>query len=77
MRAFLAAWMVAITGMPIAIVAPAHQRWFVRICPEKTEANRIYLAFSGGRQVFSWSWIMGQTPDEIDLPRRFRSVATF
>jgi len=46
----------------------------VRVCPTKTEANRVYLAFSGGRQGFSWSWIKGRTRDETDLPRRFRSV---
>jgi hypothetical protein len=49
--------------------------WFVRVCPAKTEAGRIHLTFSGGRQGFSWSWIKGRTPDEIDLPRRFHSVA--
>ena len=55
--------------------AAAHDGWFVRVCPAKTEANRIHLTFSGGRQGFSWSWIKGRTPDEIDLPRRFHSVA--
>ena len=25
-----------------------------------------------GRQGLSWSWIRGRTPDEIDLPRKFR-----
>jgi hypothetical protein len=33
------------------------------------------LTFSGGRQGYSWSWIKGGTSDEIDLPRRFHSVA--
>jgi hypothetical protein len=55
--------------------AVAHDGWFVRVCPAKTEANRIHLAFSGGRQGFSWSWIKGRTPNEADLPRRFHSVA--
>ena len=41
----------------------------------KDEAGRIHLAFSGGRQGYSWSWIKGRTPDEIDLPRRFYAVA--
>ena len=55
--------------------AAAHDGWFVRVCPAKTETNRIYLAFSGNRQGFSWSWIKGRTADEIDLPGRFRSMA--
>jgi len=33
------------------------------------------LVFSGGRRGYSWSWIRGRSPDEIDLPRRFHSVA--
>jgi hypothetical protein len=33
------------------------------------------LTFFGGRQGYSWSWIKGRTSDEIDLPRRFHSVA--
>jgi hypothetical protein len=76
MRAFFrASLMAAIIGMPVATAATAHEGWFVRVCPAKTEANRIHLTFSGGRQGFSWSWIKGRTPDETDLPRRFRSVA--
>jgi hypothetical protein len=67
--------MAAIIGVPVATAATAHEGWFVRVCPAKTEANRIHLTFSGGRQGFSWSWIKGRTPDETDLPRRFRSVA--
>jgi hypothetical protein len=78
MRAFfiasLIAAMASFIGTPIGTAAPAHQGWFVRVCPAKTEANRIHLTFSGGRQGFSWSWVKGRTPDEIDLPRRFRSV---
>jgi hypothetical protein len=55
--------------------AAAHDGWFVRVCPAKTEANRMHLAFSGGRQGFSWCWTKGRSPNEIDLPRRFHSVA--
>jgi hypothetical protein len=74
MRAFLQGSLIALlVGVPIG--AAAHDGWFVRVCPAKTEANRIHLTFSGGRQGFSWSWIKGRTPDEIDLPRRFHSVA--
>jgi hypothetical protein len=71
---FLASLMVLLIGVPAARAA-AHDGWFVRVCPAKTEAGRIDLAFSGGRQGYSWSWITGRTPDEIDLPRRFHSVA--
>ena len=75
MRAFFVATsMAAIIGMHVATGAIAHESWFVRVCPTKTEANRVHLAFSGGRQGFSWSWIKGQTRDEIDLPHRFRTV---
>lgn len=74
MRAFVASLIAAVFAMPMAIAAPAHYGWFVRVCPAKTEASRIHLIFYGGRQGFSWSWIKGRTPDEIDLPRRFRSV---
>jgi hypothetical protein len=75
MRAFFLVALVALLiGVPVAGAA-AHDGWFVRVCPAKTEAGRIHLAFSGGRQGFGWSWIKGRTPDEIDLPRRFRSVA--
>jgi len=75
MRAFfLAALMAFLIGVPVAGAA-AHDGWFARVCPAKTEANRIHLAFSGGGQGYSWSWIRGRTPDEIDLPRRFHSVA--
>ena len=69
---FLAALMVLLIGIP---AAAAHDGWFVRICPAKTEAERIHLAFSGGRQGYSWSWIKGRTPNEVDLPRRFHPVA--
>ncbi len=76
MRAFFVAYlMAAIIGVPVATTAVAHEGWFVRVCPAKTEANRVYMTFSGSRQGFSWSWIKGRTPDETDLPRRFRSVA--
>jgi hypothetical protein len=75
MREFFAATlMAAIIGLPVVTAAIAHEGWFVRVCSTKTEANRVHLAFSGSRQGFSWSWIRGRTPDETDLPRRFRSV---
>jgi hypothetical protein len=76
MRAFLPASLIApIIGLQICTAAVAHEGWFVRVCPAKTEAKRIHLTFSSGRQGFSWSWIKGRTPDEADLPRRFRSLA--
>ena len=76
MRAFfLAPLMALIVGVP-ATDAAAHDGWFVRVCPAKTEADRINLVFSGGRQGFNWSWTKGRSPDEIDLPLRFHSVAT-
>lgn len=67
---FLAALKALLIGAPVAGAA-AHEGWFVRVCSAKTEAGRIHLTFSGGRQGYSWSWIKGRTPDEIDLPRRF------
>src|SRR5215510_1977439 len=69
---FLASLIALLAGIPVG--AAAHEGWFMRVCPAKTEANRIYLTFSGGRQGYGWSWIRDRTPDEIDLPRRFRSV---
>jgi hypothetical protein len=71
---FLAFLMALLVGVPVTCAA-AHDGWFVRICPTKTEANRIQLIFSGGRQGFSWSWTKGRTHNEIDLPHRFHSVA--
>ena len=71
---FLASLIALLVGVPAAGAA-AHDGWFVRVCPAKTEANRVHLIFSGGRQGFSWSWTKGRTPNEIDLPRRFHSVA--
>ena len=51
MRAFFVATsMAAIIGMLVATGAIAHESWFVRVCPTKTEADRVYLAFSGGGQ---------------------------
>jgi hypothetical protein len=74
MGAFLLAFLITVlVGVPVG--AAAHEGWFVRVCPVKTDANRNHLTFSGGRQGFGWSWIKGRTPHEIDLPRRFRSVA--
>ena len=53
MRAFFMATLLALLiGVPVAGAA-AHDGWFVRICPAKTEAGRIHLAFSGGRQGYS------------------------
>src|SRR5690349_18075703 len=76
MRRFLvASFTASIIGIQICTGAAAHDGWFVRVCPAKTEANRINLTFSGGRQGFGWSWMRSRTPDEIDLPRKFRSVA--
>jgi len=66
--------MATIIGVLVATTASAHEGWFVRECPTKTEANRVHLAFSGGGQGFSWSWIKGRTRDETDLPRRFRAA---
>jgi hypothetical protein len=75
MRAFFVATLMAtIIGVLVATTASAHEGWFVRECPTKTEANRVHLAFSGGGQGFSWSWIKGRTRDETDLPRRFRAA---
>jgi hypothetical protein len=75
MRAFfMVALMALLIGVPVASAA-AQDGWFVRVCPAKTEAGRIHLAFSGGRQGYSWCWIKGRTPDEIDLLRRFHSIA--
>jgi hypothetical protein len=75
MRAFfLVALMALLIAVPVAGAA-GHDGWFIRVCRAKTEAGRVHLAFSGGRQGYSWSWIKGRTPDEIDLPRRFHSVA--
>jgi SAM-dependent methyltransferase len=76
MRAFFVACLIPlIIGIQVCTAAAAHEGWFVRICPAKTEANLIHLTFSGGRQGFNWSWTRSRTPDEIDLPRKFRSVA--
>jgi hypothetical protein len=45
--------MAAIIGVPVATAATGHDGWFVRVCPAKTEASRIHLTFSGGRQGFT------------------------
>ena len=56
MRAFFVATLMAvIIGTVGATAAIAHEGWFVRVCPTKTEANRVNLAFSGGGQGFNWS----------------------
>ena len=60
MRAFfLMALTALLIGVPVAGAA-AHDSWFVRVCPAKTEAGRIHLAFSGGRQGYSWTWIKAE-----------------
>lgn len=64
---FLAFLMALLVGAPVTGAA-AHDGWFVRVCPAKTEANRIHPIFSGGRQGFSWSWTKGRTPVEVNLP---------
>jgi hypothetical protein len=75
MRGLLATFCIAgIIATFSANAAAEHPGWFVRVCPAKTEANRVHLTFSGGRQGFTWSWIRGRTLDEMDLPRRFHSV---
>jgi hypothetical protein len=75
MRAFLPVSLIALLVGGVRITgAAAHDGWFVRVRPAKTEANHIHLSFSGAWQGVSWSWIKGRTPDEIDLPRRFHSV---
>ena len=75
MRAFFMVTLMALLiGVPV-VGAAEHDGWFVRVCPAKTEAGRIHLAFSGRQQGYSWSWIKGRSSDEIDLPRRFHSVA--
>ena len=75
-RGLLATFCIAgIIAAFSANAAAEHPGWFVRVCPAKTEANRVHLTFSGGRQGFTWSWIRGRTLDELDLPRRFHSVA--
>ena len=68
MRAlFLASLMALLVGGTVAGAA-AHDGWFVRVCPAKTEAGRIHLAFPGGRQGYSWCWIKGRAPDENRPP---------
>ena len=58
---FLVALMALLIGLPVTDAA-AHDGWFVRVCPAKTEAGRIHLVFSGGRRGYSWSWIRGPEP---------------
>ena len=61
MRAFfVATLMAAIIGTLVVTAAMAHEGWFVRVCPTKTEANRVHLAFSGGRQGFSGPGLRGE-----------------
>ena len=74
MRAFFLGTLVALLIAVPMTGAAAHDGWFARVCSAKTDANRIHLAFSGGRQGYSWSWIKGRTSDEIDLPVQFHAV---
>jgi len=65
MRAFIVAYLTAsIIGIQICPAPAAPEGWFVRVCPAKTEANRINLTFAGGRQGFNWSWMRSRTPAE-------------
>jgi hypothetical protein len=71
MRAFFpAALMALLIGVPI-VGAAAHDGWFVRVCRAKTQAGRIHLAFSGGRQGYSWSWINSRTLTKSTSPAGF------
>jgi hypothetical protein len=69
---FLAALIGLLVAVPVTVAA-AHDGWFVRVCPAKTEAGRIHLTFSGGRQGYSWSWIKGRTPMRPTSPAGFTS----
>jgi hypothetical protein len=37
--------MATIIGVLVATAAIAHEGWFVRVCPTKTEANRVLFGF--------------------------------
>jgi hypothetical protein len=72
MRAILLVLAVAlVTGSG---TADAYESWFVRVCPSKTEASRVYLQFAGARKGFGWLWTRGKSPNERALPERFRAV---
>ena len=73
MRTLLSASIIAVFAQ--IGTAAAHDAWFVRVCPGKTEGNRIYLQFGGNRQGFTWTWNRAQTPNERALPDRFRTVS--
>ena len=46
MREYLAAsLMAAVVGSTTCTAVAAHEGWFVRVCPTKTESLRINLAF--------------------------------
>ncbi len=63
-----------IIGLQIG-TATAHEGWFARICPARTEADRIYLQFADeNRHGFTWSWSKGRSATERPLPDRFRSA---
>lgn len=71
-----AIWMASIIAFLAQIgAASAHESWFVRVCPGKTAASKIYLQFWDGRDGFSWSWTSGQTPNERGLPSKFKSAS--
>ena len=55
MRKLLTTSLIAgIIALSSTDAAAGHLGWFVRVCPAKTEADRIHLTFSGGRQGFTW-----------------------
>ena len=67
---FLAALMAMLIGIPVAGAA-AHDGWFVRVCPAKTEAGRIHLTFSGGRQGYSGPGSTAEHPMRSTYPAAF------
>ena len=73
MRAMLFVSLIALSSHVTA--ASAHDSWFVRVCPSKTEANRVFLQFAGAPRAFGWVWTKGKSPNERGLPERFRTVA--
>src|SRR5262249_830041 len=74
MRAFLLVSLIALLVRVPSPVLLAMKAGSCASVPQKSKPIAFDLTFSGARQGFNWSWIKGGTPDEIDLPRRFRSV---
>jgi hypothetical protein len=72
MRAILLVSAVALVSQ--IGTAAAHDAWFVRVCPTKTEASRVYIQFAGARRAFGWMWTRGKSPNERALPDRFRTA---